>query len=110
MKKKTRLPRHRRVADPPPMKLTARDKEVVRAVYEYRFLRQDQIQALFFPSRWAAQYRLVRLYQHGYLDRVFTAVQFGRGKLVYCLAERGANLVASELGGAHPAWAGRPCR
>ena len=80
------------------MQLTVRDREVVKAVYEYRFLRQDQIQALLFPSKWSAQYRLIRLYQHRYLKRVFTAVPFGRGKTVYCLDGRGADLLAAELG------------
>ena len=75
MMSKHRLPKHKRVANPPPMQLTARDRAVAQAVYRYRFLRQDQIQTLFFPSKWAAQYRLVRLYQHGYLDRTFTPVQ-----------------------------------
>ena len=94
----TKLPRHRRVANPPAMQLTARDKAVVESVYAFRFLRQDQIQALLFPSRWTAQYRLIRLYQHSYLNRLFTAVPFGRGKTVYCLDQRGSDLVAAELG------------
>ena len=98
MMSKHRLPKHKRVANPPPMQLTARDRAVVQAVYRYRFLRQDQIQTLFFPSKWAAQYRLVRLYQHGYLDRTFTPVQFGSGQIVYCLDDKGADLVIADLG------------
>ena len=98
MSNNARLPRHQRVANPPPMQLTARDSAVIRAAYSYRFLRQDQIQALLFPSKWTTQYRLVRLYQHRYLNRLFTAVPFGRGKTVYCLDERGSDLIAAELG------------
>ena len=80
------------------MQLTARDRQVVQAVYFHRFLRQDQLQTLLFPSSWSAQYRLVRLYQHGFLNRVFTPVQFGSGRPVYCLDDRGADLIAADLG------------
>ncbi len=80
------------------MQLTARDIEVVKAVYAYKFLTQAQIQALLFPSKWAAQYRLIRLYQNRYLNRVFTPVAFGLGKTIYCLDNRGADLVAGQLG------------
>ena len=62
------------------------------------FCARIRFRALLFPSKWAAQYRLVRLYQHRYLNRLFTAVPFGRGQTVYCLDHRGADLVAAELG------------
>ena len=91
-----RLPTHRRVKNPPPMQLTDRDRQVIEIVHTYRFLRQDQIQALVFRSKWSAQYRLVRLYQHRYLNRLFTAVFFGRGRTIYCLDKRGAELLAEE--------------
>lgn len=42
------------------MQLTDRDRRVIETVHTYRFLRQDQIQALVFGSKWTAQYRLVR--------------------------------------------------
>ena len=98
MKNDKRLPRHKRVVNPPRMQLMSRDVRVVRSVHQYRFLRQDQIRALCFSSKWTAQYRLVRLYQHRYLDRIFSAVPVGRGKTIYCLDGRGADLLAAELG------------
>jgi hypothetical protein len=53
------------------MRLTPRDMEMIKAVHDYRVLRGDQLQALFFGSQSTASYRLSRLYQHGFLDRHF---------------------------------------
>jgi len=66
-----RLPRNRRVKNPPPMRLTNRDVEIIKNVHEFRIMRGDQIQALFFGSQSTASYRLSRLYQHQYLDKHF---------------------------------------
>jgi len=97
---KTVLPRHKRVDDPPRMRLTERDTQVVLAVYEYRALRREQIERLFFPSRNTANERLQRLYQHGFLERRWAPVEFGQGtsQAIYLLAEKGADLVAQQLG------------
>ncbi|MHB1356213.1 MAG: replication-relaxation family protein [Anaerolineae bacterium] len=82
------------------MRLTERDTQVVLAVYEYRTLRREQIEKLFFPSRNTANERLQRLYQHGFLDRRWSPVEFGQGtsQAIYLLAEKGADLVAQQLG------------
>jgi len=58
-------------------------------------LRTDQIQRLFFSSRNTANYRLQRLYQHGFLERRWRAVEYGQGmgQAVYLLGKRGADLV-----------------
>lgn len=95
---KRRLPMHRRVAEPPPMQLTQRDRQVINAVYEYRFLRREQIQMLFFPSQNTTNRRLQHLYQHGFLKRHLPPVQLGEGReqAIYSLDERGADLIAVE--------------
>jgi hypothetical protein len=84
----------------PRMRLTERDTQVVLAVHEYRTLRREQIEKLFFPSRNTANERLQRLYQHGFLDRRWSPVEFGQGtsQAIYLLAEKGADLVAQQLG------------
>lgn len=90
------------------MKLTKRDIEIVLAVYQYRLLASQQIEALFFSSssssshsrRSACQRRLQLLYHHGYLQRIARPVVMGEGRapFVYALDEKGAKEVASELG------------
>jgi hypothetical protein len=51
------------------MQLTERDAQVVLAVAEYRALRREQIERLFFTSRNTANERLKRLYQNRFLQR-----------------------------------------
>ena len=60
------LPRERLVP-------TARDLEIFRAVHRHRFIRAHHLHPLAFPGRTlrAAQSRLEKLWQHGYLDRYF---------------------------------------
>ena len=82
------------------MRLTERDVQVILAVHDYRALRREQIEKLFFPSRNTANARLQRLYHHGFLERRWLPVEFGRGtsQAIYLLAERGADVVAGQLG------------
>jgi len=94
-----RLPRHRRVTNPPRMRLTARDMAVVLAVRDYRVLRRDQIQRLLFPSQNTANYRLQLLFQHGFLERRWRPVEYGQnpGQAIYLLGKRGADLLAKSI-------------
>ena len=98
MPRKPVLPRHRRVSDPPRMRLTERDIDVISAVHEHRVLRTDQVQRLFFPSRNTANERLKRLYQHRFLERRWLPVEYGQGmgQAIYLLASRGADVLASR--------------
>jgi hypothetical protein len=90
------------------MRLTARDIQVVQAVYEYRVLRREQIQQLLFPSRNTANERLQRLYQHRYLERRWLPVEYGQGagQAIYLLDQRGADLIAEQTHNdyAAPGW------
>jgi hypothetical protein len=90
--------RDRRLTHPQPMRLTARDVEIVEAVHQYRVLRQDQIQGLFFSTKNAAQRALARLYDHGFLERKFLPVLYGRSPTLYVLDKRGADLLRSKHG------------
>ena len=106
--KKKYLPSHKRVDNPPPMRLTDRDMDIVRAVYRYRLLSSPQIEALFFPfspdkphsRRTSCQRRLQLLYHHQFLDRVSVPVIMGEGRkpAVYTLAKKGADMLARESG------------
>lgn len=97
----TRLPRYRRASHPPRMQITARDTRIVRAVYEMRFLTREQVQLLEFSPSTASfcKRRLALLYHHGFLDRKFipSVGGFGSTRAIYCLAPKGAELVAHEL-------------
>lgn len=88
------------------MRLTDRDVRIVIAVYRYRLLSSQQIEALFFPStgskphsrRSACQRRLQLLYHHGFLERIPRPLFLGEGRspFVYALDSRGADLVAQR--------------
>lgn len=98
--KKTRLPFDKRVKEAPGMRLTERDVEIVAACYQYRFLLRDQIERLFFKSRNPANYRLQRLFQHGFLNRIYLPSDMRYNarntQAMYCLDEKGAELLARE--------------
>jgi hypothetical protein len=93
-----KIPRNKRVGFAPRMVLTERDKRIILAVYENRYMSRDQIRNLFFNVTSMANERLMRLYQHGYLDRLYPPVSFGSTQAVYGLDRKGAELVAKELG------------
>jgi len=95
---KTRLPRYKKAKTPPSMRLTDRDKRIVEAVYQLRFLTRDQIKLLEFGdcSMTACQRRLSLLFHNGYLSAVHKPIPTGYGssKRVYCLSKKGAALIA----------------
>lgn len=99
------LPSYKRADNPPPMRITPRDRQIVRAVYEHRLLSAPQIEALFFRSekprgrQTSCQRRLQLLFHHGFLDRIALPIVMGEGRApyVYALDDLGANLVAAAL-------------
>lgn len=93
-----RLRRNQRSDNPPGMRLTERDLEILKAAAEYRVLRQDHIQKLFFGSKSTAQYRLSHLYQHGFLNRHFLPVYAGWSPTLYTLDRRGVATLKNECG------------
>lgn len=80
------------------MRLTPRDLEVLKAVYEYRVMTHAQLTRLIFgenhPS--VATKRLYALYHNGYLERVFLPVRGGVAvsPTVYLLDQKGARELA----------------
>lgn len=94
---KRRINNNRRPVSP--LVLTDRDKAIILAVYQNRFLRRDQIQRLFFPetSVVACNMRLKKLYEHRFLDRLFKPVAVGSAQAVYALDKRGADILAATL-------------
>ncbi len=81
--------------------LTERDVRILEMVHQCRCLRQDQIHALFFGgAKSASQRRLMLLYHHRYLDRVFlttrASTQFSA--VAYQIDRLGISTLRSELG------------
>lgn len=97
-----RAPRFERAPDQVGgLRLQERDAEIIRLVYEYRFLNSAQIQALVEGSDQNLLRRLQKLYHHGYLDRPPSQGLYpkpGLEKMVYGLGDRGADLLAERYG------------
>jgi len=95
---KIRLPRYKKAKNPPPMRLTERDKRVIEWVYLFRFLTRDQIKLLEFEnaSITACQRRLSLLYHNKYLSAIQkpTHAGYGSSKRVYCLSQRGKEVIS----------------
>ncbi len=85
------------------MRLTARDRQIVKTVWQCRLLTSHQIEARIFPSdkprgkRTVCQRRLQLLFHHRFLDRMPMHVVLGEGRVpyVYVLGKQGIDLVAS---------------
>lgn len=97
-KKLKRLSRRKRTSNPPSMILQERDREIILAVYRYRFLTREQIERLFFSTTARANHRLKKLFHNGYLNRIFVPVATGSPQAIYSLAEKGVQEVAIGLG------------
>jgi hypothetical protein len=95
-----RVRRDQRPPTPTPMRLTARDLQILQAVYEYGVLSTQQFKILFFPSLHQAYARLAQLYHHGYLDRRFLGVyvHMMNTPILYVLDKRGGEVLRRELG------------
>lgn len=96
-----RRPRFRRVDDPPPFQLTARDFAILHAVARFRFLTSTLIIRLIGGSPQQILRRLQLLFHHGYLDRptcqvaqLAHAFDFGNRPFVYGLGRVGAQVLA----------------
>jgi hypothetical protein len=96
-----RLPRFIRAKQIAPPQLTTKDREIIRRVFEHRFLRSTHIHTLIGGSRQQLLRRLQRLYHHGYLERPRAQIDYyhqgGSRSIVYGLGHTGAALLKREL-------------
>src|SRR5204863_5479311 len=94
---KTRTPRRRRAAEPPPFRLTTDDVEIVRVIARHRLIRSTHIAAFVGRSLDRTNDRLMRLFHAGYIDRPRAQLDyyptFGSAPMVYALADRGVRLL-----------------
>jgi hypothetical protein len=77
-------------------KPSARDIQIVLAVYRYRVLRQDQLYRLFFASPSTGKQVLRRLFHQGYLARKF--IDQMMNATYYILDTRGVELLRAQEG------------
>lgn len=97
-----RLPRFQRHPSVAPIKLTARDQQIIRLVYRHRFLRSNHIVSLLGGSPQQLLRRLQLLYHHGYLERPRAQIAYyhrgGSRLIAYGLGSKGESLLKHELG------------
>jgi hypothetical protein len=79
--------------------MTDRDREIALFLYRHQVLTTEQVELLFFPSRRAAQKRLLKLLEHVVVERFYPPIPYGRGKQQahWVLGAAGVKLVAACL-------------
>lgn len=86
------------------MRLTERDRQIIRLVYLHRFLRSHQIVSLVDGSPQQLLRRLQLLYHHRYLERPRAQLTYyhqpGSRPIVYGLGRKGVSLLKQENGAA----------
>lgn len=96
----SRRPRFTRSQDIVPVQLTERDRQIIRLIHRYRFLRSSQIVALIGGSHQQLLRRLQVLYHHGFLDRPRAQIDYyhqgGSRHIVYGLGNKGAEILKRE--------------
>jgi hypothetical protein len=95
-----RFPRYKRaLREKPSLTIQPRDLEIIKLVYDYRFLNSDQIKYLVAGSGQVILRRLQKLFHHGFLDRPLQQFSYpGNQKMIYALGNSGATILASEYG------------
>lgn len=81
-----------------PLNVTDRDRELFRALEEYRVLTTDQLCHLFFPSLHRTRKRLVQIWRHGLLSRGARPTRLGEGssQYLYALSPAGRRMVSDH--------------
>src|SRR4051812_14266116 len=95
---KKRQRRDERSSEPAPIRIGERDLAILQALHEYGLLSAQHIQTLFFPSMNRAYERLKALYDHGFIDRVFSGVYLDKYNkpVLYVLDKDGSQLLRTE--------------
>src|ERR1017187_7140177 len=92
-----RLPRFQRVGKVVTIRLTERDKKIIRLIHRHRFLRSHQIIALIGGSAQNLSRRLQWLFHHGYLERPRAQLQYyersGSQTIAYGLGNKSGSLL-----------------
>jgi len=82
--------------------LQPRDFELVKTVYNYRFIKTNQLTVIIPGDRTSIERRLRRLWEHRYLERSYMPVTPGIGQAIghaiYSIDYKGADLMRSHEG------------
>src|ERR1017187_7791613 len=96
-----RLPRFKRTSAVAAIKLTERDREIIRLVERFRFVRSSHIRSLIPGSPPQLLRRLKLLYHHSFLERPRAQLDYyhrgGSRHMVYGLGSKGAALLRRDL-------------
>jgi hypothetical protein len=93
------LPPYSRIADPPAMRLTERDKHILEAIHDHDgMLSHPQVKTLFFGSDTQLRTRMALLFQHGYVNRPSRKQRAALSHMIYWLGEKGAAYLAGQVG------------
>lgn len=97
-----RLPRFKRVSNIPPIRLTDRDRAIIRLIHRHRFLHSSHIVALVGGSRQSLLRRLQLLFHHGFLERPRCQIDYyrkgGSREIVYGLGNKAKSILNQESG------------
>lgn len=84
-----------------PLQLQARDLEILKLIYDYRFIQSDQVTNLIEGSERKILQRLQKLFHHGYVDRLVDQrirTRNGSDRMAYAITLKAAGLLVQELG------------
>ena len=97
----SRLPRFKRASAIAAIRLTERDREIIRLVHRFRFVRSSHICSLIPGSPQQLLRRLKLLYHHGFLERPRAQIDYyhrgGSRHMVYGLGSKGAPFLRSDF-------------
>jgi len=88
--------------DVPDVVIGARDIQIFKTLYDFRFLRTDHLVRLIKGDRTSIEKRLAKLWRAYYLERIFLPIWPGRPKPslkgIYALDKRGAEMLTDVEG------------
>ena len=96
-----KFPKFKRArGEKPGLKIQPRDIQIIKLVYDHRFLDSDQIRALTDGSDQVISRRLQKLFHNGYLDRPLQQFSYTAGSktIIYGLGNKGSDILSTEFG------------
>ncbi|RJR32822.1 MAG: hypothetical protein C4567_17820 [Deltaproteobacteria bacterium] len=84
-----------------PIQLQTRDLEILKLVFDYRFIPSHHVTSLIGKSERNVLERLKKLFHHGYLDRLADRrirTHSGSEKMVYAITRKAGDLLINEGG------------
>jgi hypothetical protein len=94
-----RQSKHTRSRTPSAMIVQKRDIEIIKAVFQYRYLTRSQIQRLFeIKSVTRVNIRLRKLYDNRFLDRYYQPTLLGSSEAIYSIGSCGLQVIAESIG------------